>query len=87
MNMNRMTALTLRIGMTLGIAVMIIGLVLDAMSMGQDVLFAGVLILIASPFLGVIVTTVALISSGDRKWSLVAIILIAIISIGIILSW
>lgn len=87
MNMNRMTALTLRIGMTLGIAVMIIGLVLDAMSMGQDVLFAGVLILIASPFLGIIVTTVALISSGDRKWSLVAIILIAIISIGIILSW
>lgn len=87
MNMNRMTALTLRIGMTLGIAVMIIGLVLDAMSMGQDVLFAGVLILIASPFLGVIVTTIALISSGDRKWSLVAIILIAIISIGIILSW
>ncbi|MBR2348399.1 MAG: hypothetical protein IKA66_04675 [Candidatus Methanomethylophilaceae archaeon] len=85
--MNRMTALTLRIGMTLGIAVMIIGLVLDAISMGQDVLFAGVLILIASPFLGVIVTTVALISSGDRKWSLVAIILIAIISIGIILSW
>ena len=87
MNMNRMTALTLRIGMTLGIAIMIIGLVLDAMSMGQDVLFAGVLILIASPFLGVIVTTVALISSGDRKWSLVAIILIAIISIGVILSW
>ena len=86
MNMNRMTALTLRIGMTLGIAIMIIGLVLDAMSMGQDVLFAGVLILIASPFLGVIVTTVALISSGDRKWSLVAIILIAIISIGVILS-
>ena len=87
MNMNRMTALTLRIGMTIGIAIMIIGLVLDAMSMGQDVLFAGVLILIASPFLGVIVTTVALISSGDRKWSLVAIILIAIISIGVILSW
>lgn len=87
MNMNRMTALTLRIGMTLGIAVMIIGLVLDAMSIGQDVLFAGVLILIASPFLGVIVTTVALISSGDRKWSLVAIILIAIISVGVILSW
>ncbi|MBQ7405534.1 MAG: hypothetical protein IJV90_03860 [Candidatus Methanomethylophilaceae archaeon] len=87
MNMNRMTALTLRVGMTLGIAVMIIGLVLDAMSMGQDVLFAGVLILIASPFLGIIVTTVALISSGDRKWSLVAIILIAIISIGVILSW
>ena len=87
MNMNRMTALTLRIGMTLGIAVMIIGLALDAMSMGQDVLFAGVLILIVSPFLGIIVTTVALISSGDRKWSLVAIILIAIISIGIILSW
>lgn len=87
MNMNRMTALTLRIGMTLGIAVMIIGLVLDAMSMGQDVLFTGVLILIASPFLGIIVTTVALISSGDRKWSLVAIILIAIISIGVILSW
>lgn len=87
MNMNRMTALTLRIGMTLGIAVMIIGLVLDAMSMGQDVLFAGVLILIASPFLGIIVTTVALISSEDRKWSLVAIILIAIISIGVILSW
>ncbi|MBQ8643286.1 MAG: hypothetical protein IJ469_01315 [Candidatus Methanomethylophilaceae archaeon] len=85
--MNRMTALTLRVGMTLGIAVMIIGLVLDAMSMGQDVLFAGVLILIASPFLGIIVTTVALISSGDRKWSLVAIILIAIISIGVILSW
>ena len=87
MNMNRMTALTLRIGMTLGIAIMIIGLVLDAMSMGQDVLFAGVLILIASPFLGIIVTTIALISSGDRKWSLVAIILIAIISIGVILSW
>lgn len=87
MNMNRMTALTLRIGMTLGIAVMIIGLALDAMSMGQDVLFAGVLILIVSPFLGIIVTTVALISSGDRKWSLVAFILIAIISIGVILSW
>ena len=87
MNMNRMTALTLRIGMTLGIAVMIIGLVLDTMSMGQDILFAGVLILIASPFLGIIVTTIALISSGDKKWSLVAIILIAIISIGVILSW
>ena len=69
------------------VSIMLGIIVLDAMSMGQDVLFAGVLILIASPFLGIIVTTVALISSGDRKWSLVAIILIAIISIGVILSW
>ncbi len=86
MNLHRSTAATLRIGMTLGVAMIVIGLVLDSLSMGDTVLWAGITVLIASPFLGVLTSATALLASGDRRWGAVALVLIVIISVGIVLS-
>lgn len=82
MNLNRSTALALRIGIIAGMVLMIVGLLLSS----EDALHAGVLILIISPFLGILVSFVALIIEKDWKWVLVAAILIVITVTGIIIS-
>ena len=86
MNLEHSTAMTLRIGIFFGLALTVIGLVVEWAGMGDGLIYAGLLLLIASPFLGVITTTVCLFVEKDVYWGIVGIILLLITSSGIILN-
>lgn len=86
MTLNKLTALVLRAGILLGLALIIIGLAVT-MTGGEDsILYAGVLVLIASPFAGVIATFLCLVKEKDWFWVLVAGILLIITCAGVVLS-
>ena len=82
MNAERNTSITLRISVFIGIIAVVIGLIVHFLDMGDTFLRIGLLIVIVSPFIGVIVTTVSLYLEKDMRWVYVALILIAISVIG-----
>ena len=86
MNLNRSTAMTLRAGIVLGMVLMVIGLLIESTSGDDTILYTGMLVLIISPFLGVIVSFVSLLSEKAWIWAIVAGILIAITTTGILMS-
>lgn len=86
MSLEHSTALTLRIGIVAGLVLTVIGLIVQYLGMGDGVIYAGILILIASPFLGVITTTVCLFLEKDVYWGVIGIILLAITGSGILLN-
>ncbi len=79
--LSKWTALTLRAGIVLGLALIVIGLAIS-----EDVLSLGLLVLIASPLAGVAVTTVCLLREKDRFWAGVALVLIVVVAAGILTS-
>lgn len=86
MNLNRSTAFTLRAGVVLGMALMAIGLVMSMSGSDDTVLRAGILVLILSPFAGVVVSFICLLREKDVFWSAVAGILLMITVSGIAIS-
>ena len=78
MNINKATSYALRYMIYVGISTMVVGLAFYITDNGDHILWAGLLILILSPLMGVIVTTVGLIREKDVKWIAVALILVAI---------
>lgn len=86
MNMNKATALTLRAGVVLGMVLMAAGLCVSMTGGGDSLLRAGILVLIASPFAGVIVTFLCLAIERDTFWASVAGILLIITTAGVIVS-
>lgn len=86
MSLEHSTALTLRIGIVVGLVLTVIGLIVQYLGMGDGVIYAGILILIASPFLGVVTTTVCLFLEKDVYWGVIGIILLAITGSGILLN-
>ena len=86
MNLNRSTAMTLRAGIVLGMILMVIGLLVESTGGDDTLLYTGMLVLIISPFLGVIVSFVSLLSEKDWIWAIVAGILIVITTTGILMS-
>jgi len=83
MNMNRMTAWTLRIGIVIGLILIVIG---EFMSEGNPFLYYGLLVLIASPMLAVIVTFIGLITERDWPWAGVAGLVVIIVVSGAVLA-
>ena len=86
MELNRSTALMLRIGIYAGLIISIIGLAMSMTGGSDRILYAGIFVLIISPFLGVIVSLVSLIKEKDWKWAAVAAILLLITVTGAVLS-
>lgn len=86
MMLNKATALTLRAGVVLGMILMVIGLAVSAMDGGDSVLYIGVLVLIASPLAGVVVTLLCLLREKDRFWAMIAGILLMITIAGVLIS-
>ena len=86
MNLNKTTALALRVGILTGMVIIAIGLAVDMMGFGEDVIYWGILILIASPFIGVLASFASLISEKDWRWAGVALVLIIITTTGVFLS-
>lgn len=89
MNLYDSTASALRYGVTLGIVIMALGVVMDGfdISYSDDVLWFGTLVLILSPLFGVIVSTICLALEKDWKWVSVASVLLAVTIAGMIVSW
>lgn len=86
MMLNKATALTLRAGVVIGMILMVIGLAVSAMDGGDSVLYFGVLVLIASPLAGVVVTLLCLLREKDRFWAMIAGILLMITIAGVLIS-
>jgi uncharacterized membrane protein len=86
MNLNRSTAMTLRIGIAIGMAMIAAGLAMSVLGYGDAVLSAGILVLILSPLAGAIVSFIALASEKDWFWTSVAAMLLAITAIGMVIA-
>ncbi len=86
MTLNKATAMTLRAGIVLGMVLMMAGLVIDFAGMGDSVLYAGMLVLILSPFAGIVVSFLCLIRERDMFWAMVAGVLLIITVVGIVIS-
>jgi len=81
------TSMTLRYSVYISMAVVLVGLILFLMDAGDTVLKTGLLLVIISPLIGVVVTTISLYIEKDLKWMYVALILIAISVIGILVKY
>lgn len=87
MSLNEETSMALKYGTLIGLSIMIVGLALSSFNFSKTLLAAGVLILIFSPFAGVVVSTKCLIQEKDKDWSKVAILLVFILIIGMVISY
>lgn len=86
MNMKDSTSLVLRSCLIIGIILIAVGLVFSENDHGGRIMWIGLLILIISPFLGILTTYAHLIKDKDRKWAMVATVLIAVIVVGLLIS-
>lgn len=86
MNMESITARTLKYSISISIVLIVIGIVLEMGGVTDTILYGGVCALILCPLLGVIVSTVCLFTERDRDWILIAMILIAISAINMTIS-
>ena len=86
MSVEENTSRTLKFSVYVSIAVIVIGVIINSLNITQNVLWFGILLLIISPFIGVIVTTFSLFRDIDMKWVKVALILIVISAIGMLLK-
>lgn len=84
MTLEHSTAVTLKIGVLAGLALIIIGLCSMYAGLGDGILYAGMVVLVLSPFLGGVASLVCLVSEKDWYWAAVAGLLIVITSAGII---
>ena len=87
MNTEHNTAVTLKYSVITSVIVVIIGLIIYLMDMGDGILKAGIFMVIISPLIGVAVTTVSLYLEKDLKWMAVALILIAMSVVGILVKY
>ncbi len=81
--MNMSIAWTLRIGIVLGLILIVIGEFLEP---GNQVLYYGLLVLIASPMFAVIAALIGLIRERDWFWALIAVIVLVIVISGAIMA-
>ncbi len=81
--MNRSIAWTLRIGIVLGLFLIVIGEFLEE---GNSVLYYGLLILIASPLFAVIAAFIGLVSERDWFWACIAGAVMAVVVSGAIIA-
>ena len=81
--MNMSIAWTLRIGIVLGLILIVIGEFLEP---GNQILYYGLLVLIASPMFAVIAALIGLIREKDWFWALIAVVVLVIVISGAILA-
>jgi len=81
--MNKATAWTLRIGIIIGLILIVIG---EFLSEGNPFLYYGVLVLIASPMMAVIVTFAGLAAMKDWFWAAIAGIVLVIVVSGAVVA-
>jgi hypothetical protein len=84
---NNIAVLALRCCLVAGVIALVIGLILSETDLGEDILWVGALILIASPFVGVLTICIGLIIEKDWKWAKIAAVLSALIIIFMIIAF
>jgi uncharacterized membrane protein len=73
------TSLALKFCLFLGIILLVAGLVFSEQDYGDKILWTGALILIVSPFVGILVTYAHLIREKDWMWARIATVLTVLI--------
>ena len=88
MNLYKSTAAVLRYGVIISILIIAVGIVSDLVQYEyyERIMWAGILALILTPLLGIIVSLAALVSEKDWKWVYVTLVLIAVVSVGMVIS-
>lgn len=81
MNTNKYLSWTLRIGLAVGLIAIVIGEMV-----GGPILYYGILALIVTPFVGVFVTLACFVAEKDWYWSAIAVIMVAVICVGLVLA-
>ena len=83
---NESTSKVIRIGTVIGIAVLAVGLLASGTDLGGSILLAGVVLLVLTPFAGVLTSMTCLFRSGDRTWGAVAAALVVIVVVGLLIT-
>lgn len=86
-DLNKWTSMTLRVGVIIGLVLMVVGLAISMTGGGDGILYAGMVVLIISPFLGILATFAALILEKDRLWVTVAAVLLVITVAGVVFNF
>ena len=86
--LNSSTGRMLRYGISVGIAVLLVGLVTTAFSddVGEMILWAGVAVVIFVPFISIIVSALALYTEKDWYWLKRVILVVVISLVGLTIS-
>ena len=89
MNLYDNTAAALRAGTIAGITIIAVGLLLSAFDNEhtENVLWFGILVLIASPLFGLLISAVTLVTERDWKWVSASAVLLAVITAGIVAAY
>lgn len=86
MNLYGSTSKALWWGAILGITVIALGLIVESMGFGDQVLWLGLLILIISPMIGVVVSMTCLVKNKNYSWAIVALLLVVMTMISIAIT-
>jgi len=88
MNLYDSTAIVLRYGIIVSIAIIAVSLVMGLAEMEyyEEVRWFGILALILTPLLGIIISLVSLMAEKDWKWVAVTLVLIVVVSVGMIIA-
>ena len=85
-DLNASTVRVIQTGTIIGIAILALGLLLSGTDYGEDVLFVGAVVLVFTPLAGILTSIACLLKAGDRKWAAVAVILIAVVALGLAIT-
>ncbi len=85
-DLNASTVRTIQTGTVIGIAVLALGLLLSGTDYGEGVLLAGAVVLVFTPLAGILTSLACLLKAGDRKWAAVAVVLIAVVVLGLAIT-
>ena len=83
------TAAALRYGIVVGIIIIAIGLLVSSFDTEYEdrILWFGILVLLATPLFGIVISMISLATEKDWKWVSVAAVLLAIIASGIVIAY
>lgn len=86
--LNSSTGRMLRYGISVGIAVLLIGLIATAFSddVGERILWAGVAVVIFVPFVSIIISALALYTEKDWYWLKRVVLVVVISLVGLTIS-
>ena len=89
MDLDKATGRVLRYGVYVSIVVMSIGLFISLFhnSVGSVFLYAGVAILVLTPFFSILVSSLALYSERDFKWLRISMTVLLITIVGILVAF
>jgi len=83
------TASALRYGIVTGIIIIAVGLMTSSFDTEYEdrILWFGILIMLATPLFGIVVSMISLAAEKDWKWVSVAAVLLSIIAAGILIAY